>query len=63
MLDKTHKIRRTGILVALGAAIAAFAVPAALGAVGSGFDGSVADFMVGASPRSAEGAGWGALAT
>jgi len=31
--------------------------------VGSGFDGSVADFMVGASPRSAEGAGWGALAT
>jgi len=33
------------------------------GSVGSGFDGSVADFMVGASPRSAEGAGWGALAT
>ena len=43
MLDKTHKIRRTGILVALGAAIAAFAVPAALGAVGSGFDGRSPD--------------------
>ena len=33
------------------------------GNVGSGFDGSVADFMVGASPRSAEGAGWSGLAT
>jgi hypothetical protein len=40
MLGKTHKIRRTGILLALGAAIASFAVPAALG---SGFDGRSPD--------------------
>jgi hypothetical protein len=43
MLGKTHQIRRTGILVALGAAIAAFAVPAALGGVGPGFDGRSPD--------------------